>query len=285
MTILAPAKLNLHLAVKNKRSDGFHDIESVFVALNFGDIIHFDPIPGKNSLEIAMPGAKPGLPVEKNIIFHALSLFRSKTGFDQGIKITVEKKIPIGGGLGGGSSNAAATLLALNKLSSSPMPKDALLELAAALGSDVPFFVHETPAAWVTGRGERIEPLEMPFYHFVLVNPGFPSDTAAAYRLFDEKGKKGDSHPFPPAKKGDCHLLSFYNDFLPVFPDPEKSVYGKIISQLQELGAGFASLSGAGSTCFGVFGDKAQAEEAAAAMRGEWGFAECCESIEFSRIE
>jgi len=254
VTVTAPAKVNLNLAVLDRRPDGFHNIESVFLAVDFGDTLHFEPIPGEKTLKLAIEGpaaAGLDLPVEKNIIFKALSLFRDKTGFAQGLKIRVEKRIPIGGGLGGGSSDAAATLLALNKLAGFPLSREQLLEMAAALGSDVPFFIYETAAARVTGRGECVEPLEAPCFFLVLVNPGFPSDTAAAFRLLDEYRANGDSHLF-----------------LPVFKEPEKSVYNSIISRLRELGAEPAGLSGAGSTCFGIFKEKPLAEKAAAALRG-----------------
>ena len=276
LTVAAPAKVNLHLAVLDKRPDGFHNLESIFLAVDFGDTLHFEPISGEKTLKLTMEGpAAAGfdLPVEKNIIFKALSLFRDKTGFAQGLKIRVEKRIPSGGGLGGGSSDAAATLLALNKLAGFPLGREQLLEMAAALGSDVPFFIYETAAARVTGRGECVEPLEAPCRFLVLVNPGFPSDTAAAFRLLDEYRKSTPN--FVTYRRTDAQEnkkfaeRSFGNDFLPVFKEPEKSVYDGIISRLRELGAEFASLSGTGSTCFGVFREKPLAEKAAAALRGE----------------
>ena len=297
LSVSAPAKVNLHLSVKDRRPDGFHNLESVFLALDFGDSLHFEPIPGKDSVEIVMEGLNFNLPLEKNIIFKTLSLFRSKTGYDQGLKITVEKRIPVGGGLGGGSSDAAAVLLALNKLAGGSLSRDALLELAASLGSDVPFFIYETASAWVSGRGECIEPIEALRCFFVLVNPGFPSGTAAAFRLLDEYrteefnrgGTRSDHVELQNQTQNSVKLRgkklfslmetdAFWNDFLPVFKDPEKSVYLDIISQLQKLGADFANLSGAGSTCFGVFKEKAQAEKAAAQLRdtGQWSFVEYC---------
>jgi 4-diphosphocytidyl-2-C-methyl-D-erythritol kinase len=285
LTAAAPAKLNLHLRVLDRRQDGFHNLESVFLALDFGDTLHFEPLDGKNALEIDMEWDSRlagktdfAIPIEKNIIFKALSLFREKTGFSDGLKIKVEKRIPSGGGLGGGSSDAAAVLLALNKLSGGPLSRAALLETAAVLGSDVPFFVYETPAAMITGRGECIEPLEAPRLFFVLVNPGFPSDTAAAFRLLDEyrERRKGE---FTAEFRGVAQSFTeedvlcdpakwlFRNDFLPVFKKPEKSVYEEIISQLRKLGADFAGLSGAGSTCFGVFKNRACAERAVVSLR------------------
>jgi len=288
LSVPAPAKVNLHLAVKDRRPDGFHNLESVFLALDFGDTLHFELISGKNSVEIAMKGLNFDPPLEKNIVFKALSLFRDKTGYDQGMSIMVEKRIPVGGGLGGGSSDAAAALLALNKLAGGPLSRGALLEMAASLGSDVPFFIYETAAARISGRGECIEPVKPPRLFFVLVNPGFPSDTAAAYRLLDEYRTRGDRVELQNQAQNSVKLRgikffslmkteTFWNDFLPVFKEPEKSVYRDIISQLRKLGADFASLSGAGSTCFGVFRKKAQAEKAAAQLRdtGLWSFVEC----------
>jgi 4-diphosphocytidyl-2-C-methyl-D-erythritol kinase len=186
LTVFAPAKVNLHLSIKNRRSDGFHNLESLFLAVDFGDTLHFELIEGKNTNNISMEGLNSAIPPEKNIIFKALSLFREKTAFSQGINIHVEKRIPLGGGLGGGSSNAAAALLALNKLAGAPLARDTLLEMAAALGSDVPFFISETPAAWVTGRGEFITPVEAHGASLVLVNPGFSSNTAEAFSLLSE---------------------------------------------------------------------------------------------------
>ncbi|MDR0443899.1 MAG: 4-(cytidine 5'-diphospho)-2-C-methyl-D-erythritol kinase [Treponema sp.] len=278
LTIAAPAKINLHLAVKDKRPDGFHNLESVFLALDFADTLHFEPLPAENAVEIDMKGF---LPMEKNIVFAALSLFRGKTGYSQGLKITVEKRIPLGGGLGGGSSDAASTLLALNTLSGSLLDEDSLLETAASMGSDVPFFVRRAGAAWVTGRGENIKPVAAPRCFFVLVNPGFPSETAAAFRLLDEyrAGLTMDDNgcfeqTLLAALKSDPAGWPFRNDFLPVFENREHSVYREMISQLRDLGAAFAGLSGAGSTCFGVFTEKTQAEKAALSLRKTWGFAE-----------
>jgi 4-diphosphocytidyl-2-C-methyl-D-erythritol kinase len=303
LSIAAPAKVNLHLAVNNRRQDGFHDLESVFLAVDFGDILHFDPVPGENEAEIIMEGLKFNLLLEQNIIFKALSLFRSRTGFNQSMKIKVEKRNPPGGGLGGGSSDAASALLALNKLAGSPLSPGELMEMALSLGSDVPFFICQTAAALVTGRGETIEPLEASEFYLVLVNPGFPSDTAAAFRLLDEYRVKNGSEKAsrkgaetqkkfeisealnPNSSSASPRLCvrnfdHYFNDFLPVFSEKERTAYNGIISRLRELGAVYANLSGAGSTCFGVFIEKKQAEDAAAALRKDWDFAEFCCPLE-----
>ena len=280
LTVGAPAKVNLHLEVLDKREDGFHNLESVFFALDFGDTLYFELIEGKNTAEIAMEGLNFDLPAEKNIIFKALSLFREKTGFDGGLKIRVEKRIPPGGGLGGGSSDAAAALLALNRIAGSPLDRAVLLKTACALGSDVPFFIYETGVAMVTGRGDQIKPFQAPCLFFVLVNPGFPSDTAAAFRLLDEYRDRLGKPQTEVRRRGEVTATpadwSFWNDFLPVFGEREKAVYDSIIARLRELGADFSGLSGAGSTCFGVFRERELAQRAAAALRGVWNFVEVC---------
>jgi 4-diphosphocytidyl-2-C-methyl-D-erythritol kinase len=157
--------------------------------------------------------------------------------------------------------------------------------MAADIGSDVPFFIQETSAAWVTGRGENVEPVETPKWFIVLVNPGFPSDTAAACRLLDEKrnslnklnnintGKSGKDYFF---NNEFFVYKNLYNDFMSVFSEPEKSVYEEIISRLLELGANYANLSGAGSTCFGIFDERFLAQKAAIFLQNKWNFAEFC---------
>ena len=196
LTVKAPAKINLHLRVKNRRSDGFHELDSVFAALDFGDILHFEPLPRDGELLIEL-NAQPytfeaghdpsrALPPSKNIISRAVSLFSERSGFHKGLKIRLEKHIPLGGGLGGGSSDAAATLLALNTLAAEPLDAASLAELGLVLGSDVPFFLKKCAAARVGGRGEIIQPLNIPpGLWIVLVNPGFSSDTGEAFRLLD----------------------------------------------------------------------------------------------------
>jgi 4-diphosphocytidyl-2-C-methyl-D-erythritol kinase len=274
ITFFAPSKLNLHLSIKDKRKDGYHNLEGIFTALDFGDTLYFEQIDKQNAIEIVMESAD-GIPLEKNIIFKAVSLFRERTGNNQGLRIRVEKRIPMGGGLGGGSSDAAAALLCLN--TDGIMEKNALLELAASIGSDVPFFVHQCAAAYVSGCGEQIMPLQAPCCSFVLVNPGFSSDTTRVYQLFDEKTDKfhvplqiGNNYKIPKNPQD----WKFWNDFLPVFPQEEKSVYNEIISQLIALGAGYAGLSGSGSTCFGAYTDRKRASNAAERLAKSWKFVE-----------
>jgi 4-diphosphocytidyl-2-C-methyl-D-erythritol kinase len=284
LTAASFAKINLHLAVLDRRSDGFHNLESIFLAVDFGDSLRFMPCEGENSLDITMEGLS-SIPPEKNTIFKAVSLFRSKTDFTQGLRIKVEKRIPLGGGLGGGSSNAAATLIALNKLAGFPLKREQLLEMAAGIGSDVPFFIHETAAAFVTGRGDHIEPLDAPKLFIVLVNPGFPSDTAAAFKLLDESRNLSNNAARVQLRKdffsnnAPINYKNLFNDFLSVFPEPEKQVYDEIIYKLQELGAEYANLSGAGSTCFGIFNESDLAQKTTSFLKKKWNFVEFCSII------
>jgi 4-diphosphocytidyl-2-C-methyl-D-erythritol kinase len=315
--INAPAKLNLHLNIGKRRTDGFHNIQSLFLALAYGDTLSFE-IPPKRStlssekteilLDWQLPWGSPkDLSPEKNIINQAVSLFRERTGFDKRLKIVLEKRIPLGSGLGGGSSDAAAALLAMNRLASPErLVSDAVLvEMGASLGSDVPFFLQISPnyassIAWVSGRGEMVQLLALPqqvqSLSLVLVNPGFISDTAAAYRLLDEMR---DTHnpdpksvcphsPRLPTPDSLLHILSssprdwpFTNDFLSVFeadykqkkPDSGSfSVYQEIISALRQLGADFSGLSGSGSTCFGVFSSQSKAGAAKESLLKRWDF-------------
>jgi 4-diphosphocytidyl-2-C-methyl-D-erythritol kinase len=292
LVIEAPAKINLHLRVGGLRPDGFHELESVFAALQFGDTLVFETLPQEGALELRCPlpefprGALPeALPPEKNLIWRAVSLFRARSGFQRGLRVRAEKRIPLGGGLGGGSSDAAASLLALNSLAGRPLDQAALLELAAELGSDAPFFLAKSAAALVWGRGEAFEALEGPQNTaIVLVNPGFPSSTAAAFRLLDQyrAGRAAqDKFPGPDRAALKAALAKnprewpYANDFLPVFlarGGAEAAAYRAILQNLEGEGADFASLSGSGSTCFGVFSDLKKAKKAAAILLKSWEF-------------
>jgi len=235
----------------------------------------------------------------------------------------LEKRIPLGGGLGGGSSDAAATLLALNRLASleglTPNGKgllpdgkglvsDAILaEMGASLGSDVPFFLqialNEAPIAWVSGRGELVRPFFPPpqvqNLSLVLVNPGFPSDTAKSFRLLDEY--RATEQQIPVFIPHSSFLIPhsprdwpFTNDFLSVFEAGYRqkkkdsgffSAYQEIISTLKEMGADFSGLSGSGSTCFGVFSSQSKARTAREVLLKRWNFVIETFSLAFRTIQ
>jgi len=274
--IKSPAKINLHLRVLDKRPDGYHNLESIFAALDFSDTLKAELTPVKGAFELNVdynfPQSTPVRPisVEKNLITKAVDLFKKKTGFNEGIKIHLEKKIPIGSGLGGGSSNAASALLAMNLLSSANLGLPELPEMALVLGSDVPFFL-KGGAAYVSGRGESIEYIAPPSGSWVLlIKPPFSVNTAAAFANLDAYRQKiMQPNDHAPSKKALINALlddpgnwPYYNDFLPVFPKRQIAVYKEILKSLKEAGASFAGLSGSGSCCFGLFPSEKDVKDA-----------------------
>ena len=300
LRLAAPCKINLHLEVRNLRADGYHNLESLFVTLAFGDTLIFttgekagrgavfmdcaisrdSALCGSLSHEPSSLDVDTAIPLEKNSVYQAVSLFRSRTGFSKGVNITVEKRVPLGSGLGGGSSDAASALMGMNIFAGGAAGPEELAEMALELGSDVPFFLSQGGAAWVSGRGERISPLPFPQdLYILLVCPDFPSHTGAAFRLLD-----GDRANHPPSARQDHEELirrlgqdpktwTFRNDFLPVFTglfgdrdDSRAQAYRRILGDIRGAGADFAGLSGAGSSCFGVFTDKDAAVEAKKAL-------------------
>jgi 4-diphosphocytidyl-2-C-methyl-D-erythritol kinase len=278
-SIRAPCKINLHLSVGGKRPDGFHELESIFTALNYSDTLTFEIVSCNGGFvqtwEVPFE-APPDIPPEQNLVSKALALFRKKTGFDANLGIHITKRIPTGAGLGGGSSDAASTLLALNALSGANLTSAELLEMAASLGSDVPFFINGG-AAWVSGRGEGLEPLPSPKDLWVLlVKPPFPSATAGAYGLLDKARETRLNAPSISAEKklspgdlrdalaGPPEKWPFYNDFLPVLS--ENREYSRLLEKLEISGAAFSGLSGSGSCCFGVFREEEIALKARKAL-------------------
>jgi 4-diphosphocytidyl-2-C-methyl-D-erythritol kinase len=284
MHVKAPCKVNLHLRILGKRSDGFHNLESVFALLAFGDSLEVSVLPGSSGLTslVMEPEGRLGLfrdeiaslPPEKNIVYKAAALFRNETGFDSGLSVKIKKSVPPGSGLGGGSSNAAAALFAFNAVAGRPLSPEKLLDAAARLGSDVPFFLSGGTAAWVSGRGERLQLLAPPFegYGVLLVFPGFQSATAEAYAFLDKNRENGaDEGPVPAkdeliaALEKDPALWPFRNDFLSAFlktGGDRGDCYASILGSLEDSGALFRGLSGSGSVCFGVYRSGEDAERA-----------------------
>lgn len=157
MRLFSPAKVNLLLAVTGKRDDGFHDLVSLVTPLDVGDFLEVAVSGEAGSVQFTCSESSVPLGAE-NLVVQAVEAFRRVTGCNWGLTIHLEKHIPMEAGLGGGSSNAATTLLALNELTEKPLDMEALSELAATLGSDCPLFLHRTPLI-MRGRGEQIEPL------------------------------------------------------------------------------------------------------------------------------
>ncbi len=269
ITLNVPCKINLHLAVGPRRLDGFHDIGSIFLALDWGDILHFS-VEGPSACW-SLAGGEP-IPVYENLVSKAVTLFREASGDMRGLACRLEKRVPPGSGLGGGSADAAYTLLACNRLCGNPLSHDILMKLATRLGSDVPFFLHG-PCAWVEGRGELIHPLDIiPTLCVLLVIPPVHSNTGQAFSLLDRAREEGlalreaaSRSVLVEALHGEPSSWPFFNDFYAAFlredGDPLHCV--RILDALKALGASFSDLSGSGSACFGVFPDALLAAKAA----------------------
>jgi 4-diphosphocytidyl-2-C-methyl-D-erythritol kinase len=286
--------------VGGRRPDGFHDLAGIFAALDFGDSLLFEVVADTSDTSADVSGGEPGcairidwkaggtvrpaaLPHEKNSVYRAVSLFRAWTGYRASLRISVEKRIPLGAGLGGGSSDAASALMALDALAGTGLSRAALLEMAAELGSDVPFFL-TGGTALVSGRGERIRPIAAPRNIWVaLVNPGFHSGTAEAFALLDAvraqgteeySGEVGGSlEDMGAFLAGQPETWPFVNDFLPVLlarGGEAAAVYRDILGALQTLGAEFSGLTGTGSTCFGIFRSKGAAQQAVQTLLRRW---------------
>lgn len=269
----APAKVNLRLRVHERQPSGYHRIETLFCTLELSDEITIDVAEGRDVL-LEVDGPDLG-PAEENLAVRAARGFLERAGLTRQVAIRLRKRVPAGGGLGGGSSDAAAVLRILNSLLPGTVPGAMLRDLAAALGSDVPFFLTGDLLAAGSGRGEILTPLPpLPSMPVLLALPPFPVATDAAYRWLDEDRAGGD-RPAVSADGADAAAPGSWaeaarqaiNDFEgPVFRRyPDLRV---IRDSLREAGASLALLSGTGSTVFGVFADEDALGSAMALLRG-----------------
>lgn len=281
--VAAPCKINLHLGIFDRRSDGFHPLESIFQTLSFGDILWIDSLKKRSGIELQMDGF---VPPEQNIVYKAVRLFQDERGDDTGWFIRLDKRIPLGSGLGGGSSDAATVLLVLNELTGNVLSRTVLEALGAKLGSDVPFFMRGG-TSYVTGRGEQIGAVSIDTpWAVVLVNSGIHSSTPEAFSLLDTfRQEQPPKSRLLLGKEELVRILgkhpkewTFYNDFLEVFLERGSSeiqgTYRRIFDDLKENEADFTGLSGSGSTCFGVFSDLQRAKIAVKTLITRWPFVE-----------
>jgi 4-diphosphocytidyl-2-C-methyl-D-erythritol kinase len=264
--IFAPAKINIGLSILGPRPDGYHDIATVFQALDWGDTVSFRRTAGPVEIECDHPGVPMD---ESNLVARAFRLFQLETGIEGGLAVRIEKRIPPGAGLGGGSSNAAATLIACDLLWRRGLSQIELMNLAAGIGSDVPFFILGG-TAYGTGRGEILKPLSWPLiYHALLILPGEAVSTAWAYariRMTLTNVKK-ITKLTDILETGDLSALhrDAPNDLESVvFPSHPR--LGEIKQALYRHGACYASMSGSGSTIYGLFIKREDAEAAASSL-------------------
>jgi 4-diphosphocytidyl-2-C-methyl-D-erythritol kinase len=273
----APAKVNLHLEIRGLQPDGYHEILSIVQFVPLYDRVHLRSLKEKNAVRFC---CVPPVPGGKNIAIAALERFKASCRLEAGVEVRIQKRIPAGAGLGGGSSDAAAVLGGLNELFAYPLNPGQLHELAAGLGSDVSFFLHG-PAALMSGRGDKIQDLA-PRRDFVLVlvYPGFPISTSEAYRWFDEDEARDRRTSAPEDLKVQFEerapdSWSFFNSFQSTI-ESRYPLIGEIMRELVKSGAHLATLSGSGSSVFGVFTDIQAARSGYRRMRrrypGAWLF-------------
>ncbi|MDB4793451.1 4-(cytidine 5'-diphospho)-2-C-methyl-D-erythritol kinase [Methylacidiphilales bacterium] len=189
MKQFAPAKINLYLHIVGRRPDGFHELDTLMAPISLGDTLEIDLI---SSEDIQFTCSDPALSdMDQNLAVKAARLFRQEFKIEKGVRIHLEKAVPVGAGLGGGSGDAAAVLLALRDLTGIKCTDGKLAELAAQLGSDIPFFIYRQPAI-CRGRGEIIEPVKLKEnYHGLLVHPGFGVSTPWAYKTYAQNPQQG----------------------------------------------------------------------------------------------
>lgn len=272
LKLQSPAKINLFLETVRKRPDGFHEIRTLFERISLCDTLYFK----KTASGIRLRTDSKNIPSgPSNLVYRAAQLLRQETGVRCGVSIRIQKRIPVQAGLGGGSSNAATTLLALNALWRLDLPKRRLFELGARLGSDVPFFLMDTSYALGTGRGEILKkiPQKCKIWH-VLVKPPFSISTKEAYGAlrpsFLTPPKADVKMLFHSIQKGpNSLLLKLLSNSLELTLGKRVVTISKIKKALLDQGALGALLSGSGSSVFGVFSLQRNAQKAARALKRE----------------
>ncbi|MEC8746399.1 MAG: 4-(cytidine 5'-diphospho)-2-C-methyl-D-erythritol kinase [Pseudomonadota bacterium] len=252
---LSPAKLNLFLHVTGQRANGYHELQTAFQLLDWGDRMHFE-ITETPGITLHPPVA--GVPNEDNLIFRAAAALGLPE--DRGVAISIEKVIPMGGGLGGGSSNAAVTLLALNDLFDLGHSVDELAVKGAALGADVPVFVRGT-SAWAEGVGDELTPLELPTRWFVIIYPDCHISTQEIF------GAPELTRNTPPITVSAFFEGPVRNDLQPVV----ESRYEQVSTAIKWLSNhGSAMMTGSGACVFASFQSQAEAQRVAEAANGEF---------------
>ena len=268
ISLKAPAKINWFLSVLNKRDDGYHNIVSTMQCVDLFDVLTFEEADDISLL------SGLNIPAEGNLVYKAAALLKKASSYRQGARIELQKNIPVGAGLGGGSSDAAFTLAGLNRLWGLNFDRKTLMEFAAEIGSDVPFFLSGAPSL-VEGRGEKVTALNTKgSVIMLLVKPEISVSTAWAYGSFKANltKKTVDIKLF-------CQALARKNyAFLQeaLFNDLEDIVIrkypliGELKEKLKQNGAEFSLMSGSGSTVFGVFNTIEEAVRASSVFQGNW---------------
>lgn len=259
LTIPAPAKLNLFLHITGRRADGYHELQTLFALLDYGDRLH---ISAADELRLDADNDTPA--GEDNLVWRAARLLQHHTGTEAGAALRLDKRLPAGGGLGGGSSDAASTLLGLNRFWGLDLQLDTLAELGLELGADVPVFVRGH-SAWAEGVGEQLTPVELPDAWYLVVHPGVTVSTGAVFNdaqltrqypkstlatFLGDGPERFDNHCEPVARR--------------LFP-----AIGEALDQLRER-AGNSRLTGTGACVFARVPDEASGARMLAALPSAW---------------
>ena len=278
VTVFAPAKLNLFLNVLGKRPDGYHELETVMVAVGLYDILRFTPadrpattLSCHDARSRSQTGGNPLQlsPSEDNLVLRAAAALRRKTGATAGVHIDLFKRIPLAAGLAGGSTDAAATLVGLNRLWNLDLSATELHKLASELGSDVPFFLCATGAAVCRGRGERIEPVTLPVLHYVIVRPATGLSTAAVFKECRPGHSDRTSQPLVSSlQAGNVH--SVRSGLFNALQEPAERLngdVGRLARTFLRLPVAGHLMSGSGTSYFGICFNRPHAATVAARLR------------------
>lgn len=253
-SVEAQAKINLRLCVLARETGGYHQLESLFARIELADSVRVSTDTELRGL--SCPGL--GLPVEQNLAYRAALAFIEASGWPTGFQIDIEKRIPSGGGLGGGSADAGAVLRALNALAPKPLSPSALMTIALRLGADVPFLTLDTPFALAWGRGERLLKLRpLPAREVRLALPPFGVETKTAFGWYAEAHEQDEVRAPAPLSLDELDRWEkitalAVNDLEDVVVAKHPEI-GICVQRFQDAGARIARMTGSGSTAFGVF--------------------------------
>lgn len=248
LRLLSPAKLNLFLKITGRRADGYHTLQTLFQLLDYGDELRFQ---ATDNPDITLSPSLAGVADADNLILRAARLLQDASGCGRGARIELDKRLPLGGGIGGGSSNAATTLLALNQLWRTGFSLRQLAKLGLSLGADVPVFVYGR-TAWAEGIGEQLQAVDLEQHWFVVIHPGCSVSTR---EIFSHQQLTRNS---PPIKIAAFLRQGAGNDCENVV----KSLYPEVKNALEWLNQfAPAQLTGTGSCLFARFADEASAQD------------------------
>ena len=266
--VAAPAKVNLFLRILAKEESGYHQIETLYSAVDFCDEIVLHRTERGVSVEVVGPSVGPE---DENLAYRAADVLLDAAGVTTGVHVCLTKNIPVGAGLGGGSSDAGATLRALNMLLGEPFSGSALLQIAGRLGADVPFFASGAGGTLAWGRGERLLPIPgAPVLPVLLALPSLHISTSEAYKYLSVPERIApESLDLDTLGRPETLAVLAVNDFEATVFERHPEL-GKLREALHEVGALTARLSGSGAALFGLFGDREAADRARASLSTSW---------------